>query len=199
MSEKTKSAKFQQIVKTAGDLFMRHGIRRITVEEICQTAGVSKMTFYKYFSNKIEVAKYFINQRIAEAVEEYRAFMDQDIPFSEKVKKLIRLKLEKTKDYGWEFLGEMMHDPEPEIAECIDRIKEVNFQMFLQDLAKAQQDGDIKKDIKPEFILYMLNHLTDMTNDEQLVKLYNSPIELIAALTNFFFYGILPREFKDEQ
>ena len=44
-----KSAKSKLIVETATDLFMRYGVKRVTVEEICQTAKISKMTFYKYF------------------------------------------------------------------------------------------------------------------------------------------------------
>jgi len=194
MNKDDKNPKLRQIAKTAGDLFMRYGIKRVTVEEICQKAGVSKMTFYKYFKNKIDVAKYFINQRINEAIEEYRNFMEQDIPFSEKVKQIVKLKLDKTREYGWEFVGEMMFDQEPEIAECINRIKEVNFQIFLDDMGKAQKKGELRQDIKPEFILYILNQITDMTNDEQLSKLYDSPVELIAELTNFFFYGVLSKD-----
>ena len=52
--------KYQQIVETATDLFMRFGVKRVTVEEICRTAQISKMTFYKYFNNKIELAEYII-------------------------------------------------------------------------------------------------------------------------------------------
>ena len=41
-----KNKKKQSIIKASRDLFMRYGIKRVTVEEICETAGVSKMTFY---------------------------------------------------------------------------------------------------------------------------------------------------------
>ena len=54
---KRGSKKKLQIVETAKDLFMRYGIRRVTIDEICRTAGASKMTFYKYFSNKIALLK----------------------------------------------------------------------------------------------------------------------------------------------
>ncbi|MCJ7802330.1 MAG: TetR/AcrR family transcriptional regulator, partial [Candidatus Marinimicrobia bacterium] len=56
----SESPKFKQIVETANDLFMRFGVKRITIEEICKTAKVSKMTFYKFFKNKIELAEYII-------------------------------------------------------------------------------------------------------------------------------------------
>ena len=72
-------------------------------------------------------------------------------------------------------------------------IYQENIQMVLNDYLKAQKRGDIRKDIKPEFILYFLNHMITMTDDDQLSSLYSSPQDMIMELTNFFFYGILPR------
>ena len=57
MDNSNHNKKIQQLVTTAQELFMRHGIRRVTVEEICSEANISKMTFYKYFKNKIELTK----------------------------------------------------------------------------------------------------------------------------------------------
>ena len=57
MSENINSKKIGQLVTTAQELMMRHGIHRVTVEEICSDANISKMTFYKYFKNKIELTK----------------------------------------------------------------------------------------------------------------------------------------------
>ena len=62
-----------------------------------------------------------------------------------------------------------------------------------QDLKAAQVQGDVRSEIKPEFILYFLNHIFEMVKDDRLLKLYDSPQALINELTRFFFYGILPR------
>ena len=40
------------ILRTAEDLFMQFGYGKVTVEEICRAAGVSKVTYYKYFKKK---------------------------------------------------------------------------------------------------------------------------------------------------
>ncbi len=57
-----------------------------------------------------------------------------------------------------------------------------------------QERGDIRSDIKLEFIVFILNHLLEIAADERLVRLYDSPEAMTAELMNFFFYGILPRE-----
>jgi AcrR family transcriptional regulator len=194
MKENIKSQKFQQLVKTAGDLFLRHGIKRISVEEICHAAGVSKMTFYKYFNDKVDLAKYVINKMVTEGIAQYQDIMKQKIPFSEKVKKMIILKIDQTEGLSREWLGEFSYSSIPEIAALLQKIKQENLQLILKDLIAAQKERDVRQDVKPEFILYFFNHMFDMMDDEQLLKLYESPQAALVELTNFFFYGILPRE-----
>ena len=62
----------------------------------------------------------------------------------------------------------------------------------------ARENGDIRRNLKPEFILYFLNHMTEMAKDENLLRLYRSPNELVMELTNFFFYGILTPKANSE-
>ena len=67
-------------------------------------------------------------------------------------------------------------------------------QVYLDDFRRAQKTGEIRADIKPEFILYFLNHLTEIITDERLVSLYPDPEHMIAEVMSFFFYGIMPRK-----
>ncbi len=54
-----KSRVRDRIMKTASDLFYRHGIRAVGVETIASEAGTNKMSFYRHFSSKDElVAEY---------------------------------------------------------------------------------------------------------------------------------------------
>lgn len=49
---KTESSK---IIKTAGEMFFRLGIRSVSIDDICHELGMSKKTFYVYFSSKDEL------------------------------------------------------------------------------------------------------------------------------------------------
>jgi len=192
MDNKNQNKKIQQLVKAAQDLFMRHGIRRVTVEEICSEAKISKMTFYKYFKNKIELIKHLLNQIFSEQMDEYRDIVKQDIPYTEKVKHMIQAKDERTKMLSQEFINDLYKNPIPEIAEMIEKLKENAIGEVLSDLQKASENGDIRQNIKPELIHYFLNHMREMVKEGKLSHIYSSPNELIMELTNFFFYGVLP-------
>ena len=191
MNKQNRNQKFKQLVTTSQDLFMRFGIRRVSVEEICSEANVSKMTFYKYFKNKIELIKYLLNQIFSEQMTEYRKIITQRISFPEKVKQIIRLKHEQTKITSQEFFYDLWKNPNPEIVELLEKLKEESLNEVLNDFKAAKENGDIRQNLKPEFILYFLNHMIEMAKDQNLLNLYNSPNELAMELTNFFFYGIL--------
>ena len=191
MNKNNGNQKFQQLVSIAHDLFMRFGIRRVSVEEICSEANVSKMTFYKYFKNKIELIKYLLNQIFSKQMTEYPRIMAQQVPFPEKVKQIIQLKHEQTTMMSQEFFHDLWKNPNPEIAELLEKLMEKSLNEILNGFKAARENGDIRQNLKPEFILYFLNHMTEMAKDENLLKLYSSPNELALELTNFFFYGIL--------
>jgi hypothetical protein len=70
--------------------------------------------------------------------------------------------------------------------------------MVHNDYVVAQKNGEIRKDVKPEFISYFLNHIYEMLGDENLSKLYANPNEMAMELIRFFFYGILDHHEKNQ-
>ena len=53
--------------------------------------------------------------------------------------------------------------------ETIEPIKKRVIDIYLDDIREAQKIGEIRSDIKPEFMLYFLNNLTEMLTDQRLV------------------------------
>jgi AcrR family transcriptional regulator len=186
-----KNQKYDQILETALGLFNKHGIRRIRIEEICQTANVSKMTFYKYFTNKNELVKTLYNRLVTDGMEKYHGIMNQPISFPEKIKLMIQLKLKQFDDLSEELIQDLFKFDDPEIQELLQQKKKEVFQQVLHDFSEARKRGEIRPDIKIEFIIYMLDRLYEMYQDENLIKLYPTPKEMINELINYFFYGIL--------
>ena len=189
-----QSGKFESIVSAARSLFWRHGIRRVTIEEICEKAGVSKMTCYKYFSNKTAIAKYIIEDLFESGAKAYKEIYNSDIPYEEKVKKLVELKISNTHEMSQELLDDIYKYKDEELYETIENIKKKMIGIYLDDISQAQKMGEIRNDVKPEFMLYFLNNLTEMLTDQQVVGIYTNPEQMIAEVMNFFFYGIMPRK-----
>ena len=186
--------KREQILKTGKDLFWKFGFKRVTIEEICKEAGVSKMTYYKFFSNKIELVKTLMDGVFNESLEKYKNITASDIPYPEKVVQIIQLKQEQVHNMSSEFVREYVQSDDPVLINFLNQLTRNNLQIFINDFRKAQEDGDIRTDLKVEFIMYMMNHLTEMTHEEALLNMYDEPQELIMEIIKFLFYGILNRD-----
>jgi AcrR family transcriptional regulator len=190
----TRTKKFEAIVTAAKKLFWKHGIRRVSIEEICQEAEVSKMTCYKHFSNKTAIAKYLIEDLFETTVIAYKKIYNSDIPYEEKVKKILDLKMSNAHEMSQELVDDIYKYQDEELFNTIENIKKRMIGIYLDDFREAQKTGEIRSDIKPEFMIYFLNNLTDMFTDERLVGIYSNPEQMMMEVLSFFFYGIMPRK-----
>lgn len=190
----TSNPKRELILRTGKELFWKYGFKRVTIEEVCKEAGISKMTYYKYFSNKIELVKTIMDKVLSDSLDKYKRIMASDIPYPEKVVAMVHLKRDQIETMSNEFFRDYVQSGDPELISYLEQLSGESLQMFANDFKKAQEDGDIRKDLKIEFIMYIMNHLVEMAQEEALMNMYDEPQDLVMEITNFLFYGILNRE-----
>lgn len=56
----------QQIISKAADLFMRYGIKSVTMDDLARELGISKKTLYEHVSNKSDLIEQIFEQMITE-------------------------------------------------------------------------------------------------------------------------------------
>ena len=188
--------KRKKIIETGKELFWKHGIKKISVEEICKEANVSKMTFYKFFPNKIEFAQYILDNVIEESLVKFQEIVDSDISFTEKVKQLFVMKLEAAGDISKEFIEDMYKNPDSGLLAYMEKQGERSMKIFKQFIEDSKKKGLIRKDVKVEFILAYQKQLTLMMEDKELMNNYDHIHELIMESMEFLFYGIVERDVK---
>ena len=178
------SKKQKQIVETAETLFIRHGIKRITVEEICREAVVSKMTFYKYFPNKIGLVKHIWKNWVEEGYAKLDEINTMDIAFPEKLELMFQWKEEFISKINVEFIEELLRI-DVELEEFTNR--------FMQFIAEAQKRGDIRPEIQPEFLMAVLEKLNELARNDDLRTKYSHYIDFQREIKDFFWFGVLAR------
>jgi len=190
------NTKYKSIIVTGQHLFWKYGIKRVTIEEICREAGVSKMTFYKFFPNKIELAKTVLDNMFDENILKYRELMAEEIPFSEKVKKQILLKFEGTKEISQELIKDIYGGQILELTTHWENKSKEVLQEVLESYRHAQKQGWIRKEVNVDFIQFYTAKLFEIVSDEKAVALYGGVQGLIMEIINLFFYGIIPKDDK---
>lgn len=176
------------LIEAAKKLFWAKGIRGVSIEEICKTAQVSKMSFYRNFKNKEAIAFKVLDAIHQHSQSTYRSIMDQKTTFEQKIKALIQMEYDQIKGVSRAFIEEVYgHSP---FQEQIKSYQKKIQKEVLHDFGNAQKKGEIRQDIKMEFILYILQDMNKKMVDPELQRLYDSEEEIAMELTRFFFYGI---------
>ncbi len=194
MEEFTKNNTRKTIVDAARILFWKHGIRRVTIEEICREASISKMTFYRYFTDKIELAKTVLDQFYDESIRNFRLIMNSDYPVSEKMKKLIQMKLNGSNDISSEFIQDFLINTNLGLKNYMEEKLKFIWTETINEFKRGQERGWIRKDLNVEFMFHFSQKIIPVLNDDDLLKLFSSPSELINEMTRLFVYGIAPIE-----
>ena len=180
-------------------MFRRFGVKRVTVEEIAREAGVSKVTFYKYFANKNELVKYILRSMTERALARTEEVQHMDIPFPDKVRQLIDDKLRDTTRTSEAFIDEFFHTDDEELRVFVRELTRESHRRFLDFVTASQKQGHVRPSIRPAFVLAILGKLNELAADEELKRHYPDYVELTREIIDFFFYGLLtPQERCDE-
>jgi TetR/AcrR family transcriptional regulator, cholesterol catabolism regulator len=67
----------ERILEKAAELFMRFGIRSITMDEIAAQLGISKKTIYQFFTDKDAMVEAVMDEEMMRNEEEYRNFSQE--------------------------------------------------------------------------------------------------------------------------
>lgn len=187
-----QNKKYKALMETSRRLFWKHGFRRVSVEEVCEKAKVSKMTFYKYFPNKFELAKAVFMEVVEKGVTDFKSIMAADLPVAEKMHRLIMTKVEGTNEVSREFLNDFYLGSEPELKEFVEKTTADVWNELINDYRKAQEQGMLRNDFKPELLLKVSGKLVEMLKDESLLAMYDTPQDLLVEFTNLIVYGVAP-------
>ncbi len=178
------SKKRTAIVNAGEELFSRFGARRVTVEEICRTAGASKMTFYKYFPNKSALVREIRDVWVEMGFRQFDEIDALDIPYMEKINLMTRWKVEFSARVNAEFLRELTS-----IDDVIAEIK----RRFLNNIEKAQHRGDIRSDIVPELLWLIIEKIYESVKDESWKNVAADLSQFQEQVRTIIFFGLLNR------
>jgi AcrR family transcriptional regulator len=194
MLAEKENVKREALLNTGRRLFWKYGFRRVTVNEICKEADVSKMTFYRCFENKTDLAKTIFDKEVKNGIDKFNEIIKSDISASEKMKNIIQMKMEGTNDISSEFLMDFYRSSDTGLKEYVEEVTRNSWEEIIEGFRYAQQRGWFRKDFKPEFLFHISQKLVPIWTDVEMLKLYNSPQDLILEFANFIAYGISPHD-----
>jgi TetR/AcrR family transcriptional regulator, cholesterol catabolism regulator len=142
----------ERILTKATDLFMRYGIRSITMDEISAQLGISKKTIYQFFTDKDDMVAAVIDMELARNENECMQFRDK----SENAVQHVFLALESLEEMLKYTNPLMLYDLEKHHPKSYKKFREYKYQ-FLYGLITENLHSGIREELyRPDMQVEMV-------------------------------------------
>ncbi len=188
-------SKKEIIISTANELFLKHGFKKISVDEICKTACVSRKTYYTYFKNKEELVKQILDDISDFGFKLYdEVYADETLTFAQKMEKGILAKTELSKKWSMEFFTDLMQMEDGDLLNYYNRIAEQSFKLMYDFMLSAQKKGELAPDLNIDYVMWLSQKQFEHINDPELLKMFSSIEDLTRQMSQVFVHGILSKK-----
>jgi AcrR family transcriptional regulator len=136
----------ERILQKAHDLFMRYGIRSITMDEIAAQLGISKKTIYQFFTDKDEIVEAVVAQEIKKNEIECCHFRDD----SENAVHAIFIAIKETEEMLNGMNPLIMYDLEKHHPKSFKKFKDFKYQFFYKEIKENLRRGIKEELYRPE-------------------------------------------------
>lgn len=181
--ERRTQLKRLNIIEAALKLFMRYGVKKVTVAEIAKQAKVSQVTLFKYFDNKENLTRHVLAHVYEMELNDFIEVIEKELPFEQKLKMALfdlGKRYQAAGEHFWvDVLSEPLHDVRvefeqkllPHMFRFIDMGKESGFfdprysretllfymRSFSAQAGKHMESMEDKKQIYNELLYIFLN------------------------------------------
>ena len=187
-TEKTSAGERLQLA--AQELFREYGLNKVSVEEICDRAGVSKMTFYRQYRNKIDL----LGSIFATMHERVRIQADSILsakePFEKKFNAIMRLNEQFHQELGNKLLNDLAASVDPEFKTMAEDLAQRQRDLNLRFIAIGKADGFLRSDFSDEFMLFLAEKRNEIFTDKRFATFYPNLADGVKAIRDYFYYGV---------
>ena len=155
--EEKKQKTKQAILDAAITLFSTNGFENTSIEELAKVAGVGKGTIYGYFQTKKEILYAFCEYELDQIHKELANRANPDGPILEQVLTIYMTEFNhvtQNKEFGRIFMRQTLFPNESDAQDHLE-IEDKYFQLLFPILKKAQDRGEIRKNIE---LLHITGH-----------------------------------------
>lgn len=130
------------IADTAMELFRKKGYESVSVNSICEQAGVSRVTFYSIFSNKDQIIGFILNDFQNQFKEDFSSFIAAENDF-ERVMILFNYYVELSERGGYQLMLELLKVELERSIGIMDAVYVFN-DWFVKLIGNCQKSGIIR-------------------------------------------------------
>lgn len=180
----------ERVVAKASMLFMRNGIKSVTMDNIAGQMGISKRTLYENFRDKDELLMECFIYQSKEVQKEFEKIAVTCANSMELLLRIFFYTWRKLRNTNRNFYSDMKKY-HPAISSLFEKDKEERVRNAEQLLEQGKREGLIRPDLKIEIVLMLLGAQFEMLkNSEEFDTSRYSFIEIFETIFINFIRGI---------
>lgn len=188
------NTKHRALILAATKLFHRYGFSKVSVEELCRYADVSKVTFYRYFKGKDELILHIMTLLMEDAIQRTKAVLDGDLSLKQKFDQVIVMKQELMSAIGEEIIQGLFSYPA--LHEYYLSLVQESYKQLRDFLLLEQEQGRINQGLNIDIFMVVIREIAAFLSRESLNRSGSKFKELVAQVNEILVYGIFSRELK---
>ena len=182
----------ERILKGAEDLFMKYGVRSISMDDIARHISVSKKTLYQYFADKEELVTMVSTSHLERSMKQYE---DLRVHSTNSIEELAKLSVCMKKD---------MEEINPALLYDIQKFHPKAWSVWLnyknifiresvvRNLNQGIEDGYIRPDIDPEIMAAVRIELVQIAFSQEIFpKEKFNLAEVQIQIFDHFVFGLV--------
>lgn len=180
----------ERVIKTAANLFVRHGIKAITMDYIAGQMGMSKRTLYENFKDKDSLLLSCIQYLDEEGKKEVDEIKKKSTNSIEFFLLMYQSELQKLRLANQNFFSDLKKY-HPSVSAYYEADKEKSKENFILLLERGIYEGYIREDLNMEIITFLLGAQLEMLIKSDSIDLNKySFMEVFETIFMNFVRGI---------
>ena len=180
---------FKQV---ATELFYQQGWKLTSIAEICRVAGVSRVTFYKYFPTKQDLVKSIFEEQKNNMRQEFDRLLATKADLATVIQQILTMQQESMATlYSAAVLHDLNHDKDETLQDFFRQMVQEKYHYMHYFFSTLQKRKSIRNDFPVILIDVLIQKMDEMIHSSVLQKHYaGKEQQLFKDVLQLFLHGL---------
>lgn len=178
--------------QVATELFYQQGWRLTSVAEICRAAGVSRVTFYKYFPTKQDLVKCIFEEQKNNMRREFDRLLATEAGLATVIQQILTMQQESMATlYSAAVLNDLNHDQDETLQAFFRQMAQEKYHYMHYFFSTLQKRKSVRDDFPVILIDVLIQKMDEMIHSSVLQQHYaGKEQQLFKDVLHLFLHGL---------
>ena len=178
--------------QVATELFYQQGWKLTSVAEICRVAGVSRVTFYKYFPTKQDLVKSIFEEQKNNMRQEFDRLLATKADLATVIQQILTMQQESMATlYSAAVLHDLNHDKDETLQDFFRQMVQEKYHYMHYFFSTLQKRKSIRNDFPVILIDVLIQKMDEMIHSSVLQQHYaGKEQQLFKDVLQLFLHGL---------